>query len=101
METEVNQTDEGAGGTDLEQTHQFFEIQAALVEHKRQFKVGLLKLVAFACIPLIELFALDQTYTHNLLRVLRTAKDESLRALGDRLNFNDYYNLALEEEEVY
>ena len=71
MEAEINQADgESALEPSEESSHQFIDIQASLLEHKRRFQ--------------------EQTYA--LLRLLRIANDESLRALGDRINFNDCYN---------
>ncbi|KAI9013604.1 Spc98 family-domain-containing protein [Hyaloraphidium curvatum] len=70
METEMNQGD--ADGGSGPSSHELIDIQAALENHKKRFQVD-------AC---------------ELLGLLRTAKDDSLRALGDRLNFNDVYRVT-------
>lgn len=73
METEITRADGDSpiDPADLD-TQQFIEIQASLSEHKRRF----------------------QEQVHALLRLLRIANDESLRALGDRINFNDHYSVT-------
>lgn len=69
MEAEVHQSD---GDLPVDGSHteiKFLEIQGALIEHKRRF----------------------QEHIISLLRLLRNAGDDSLRALGDRLDFHDFY----------